>query len=58
MSKKDYELIAGVLKQQYGNMVFRSGADAWSELVIQFATTLAANNPRFDRARFLKACGL
>lgn len=52
MSKKDYELIASVLR----------GAKAYTKpddhvlLVGDFTNALATTNPRFDRARFIAAC--
>lgn len=57
MTRKDYELIARVLRDKHerwdatGQMAVRAIAEA-------FATELATTNPRFDRARFLKACGV
>lgn len=59
MSKKDYQAIARVLK------AVRTGAtyDGESYAVARcknvetmLADMLAADNPRFDRARFLEAC--
>lgn len=55
MTRKDYILIADAINKapvdasqdRQRNTVARSIADA-----------LATDNPRFDRARFLKACGL
>ena len=29
----------------------------WNNMVLQFASDCRASNPRFDRARFLAACG-
>lgn len=61
MSKKDYQAIAGAF---YATRVFedasRKHADAmkaqWRASVEFVAEALAADNPRFDRARFLEAC--
>jgi hypothetical protein len=60
MTRKDFELIAAVLKAKspwikdcrppYREIV--------GELAKDFATMCAAQNPRFDRTRFLKACGV
>lgn len=49
MTKKDYELIAGVLAN--------SGVNEGSveRIALLLASELAKDNPRFDRARFLKA---
>ena len=72
MSKKDYELVAGVLKKQathYSELADRAevGGDAHRTFSAQlYAVTLIASqlsneleeaNPRFNREVFLKACG-
>ena len=51
MTKKDYIIIAKVLaaQAQYDANFVRNIAEA-------FASVLAADNPRFDRVRFLAAC--
>lgn len=59
MTKKDYELIA---------QAFRAVTDVLDvsddeyrgvrEVAVAIALRLADNNPRFDRARFLAACGV
>lgn len=57
LSKKYYEKIAGALCESYHDMTFKSEDcrivldDLADELMKQFK----ADNPRFDRARFLKA---
>ena len=60
MTRKDFELIAAVLKD----------AEPWvkdcrpphreiiGELSKNFASMCAAQNPRFNRAKFLAACGV
>ena len=51
MTKKDFELIASALR--------RLGAGhAWKDTCLAMADALANTNPRFDRARFLAACGV
>lgn len=52
MSRKDYELIAGVIANSQG--LTRGGI--MDTLAERFADELAKENPRFDRAKFLKAC--
>ena len=56
MRRKDYELIAGVIA---GMPAFapnlRTARDSCARA---FAERLATDNPRFDRARFLRACGV
>ena len=54
MSKKDFELIAVLLRD------FPRTDDeyeTWCAGCHKFADALATTNPRFDRARFLEACG-
>lgn len=62
MTKKDYVLIASVLSNAM-LCASESGANNSQATMIrfiacQFADKLANENPRFDRARFLKACGV
>ncbi len=49
MTKKHYEAIAAILKkaEEYGASVPHMLADFF-----------ASDNPKFDRARFLQACGI
>lgn len=59
MTRKDYQLIAGVLQQnraQFGQ--YDERAITLDAVAHQFATALEDTNPRFDRARFLTACGV
>ena len=60
MTRKDYEKTAKVIRarantncthtdQRKGEML---------DLAIDLSVTFLQDNPRFDRARFLKACGL
>jgi hypothetical protein len=63
MTRKDYELIAKVFK---GANVPNPDKDEWNKAysygikqsALDMADALAADNPRFDRERFLKACGV
>ena len=53
MSKKDFILIAATLRP------WCEGGDATHQSIARdFADMLYRNNVRFDRARFLKACGV
>ncbi len=61
MTKKDYELIAYCIfttnisvftKDENAAKLLRTRFAEW------FADNLAGRNPRFDREKFLKACGL
>lgn len=52
MTKKDYELIAGTIakmKSLVGEQLYVADL---------FADTLAKHDPRFDRDKFLQACGI
>lgn len=54
MTKKDYELIADTIQ----SVPFDPGALTPKFSVAQaFADALKATNPRFNREKFLKACG-
>lgn len=55
MKKKDYELIAEVLRPAEDN-----GREHHTELDIIYtmADALAEQNKRFDRAKFLQQCGV
>ena len=64
MTKKDFELIAATLKatrppQQMENE-FAISQQTMQHLIIcrEIADALATTNPRFDRERFLAACGV
>lgn len=56
MTKKDYELIANVIYSLY------LGHNSWTrnaeQVTSRFADRLAEHNPKFDRTKFLKACGI
>lgn len=65
MERRHFELIAGsvsrsrMAKGLEGNAVKRTAAlDGIRLVAIDLAATLANDNPNFDRARFMKACGL
>ncbi len=62
MTKKDYILVAKAIKNHY-----ETWANYYSDyepnvklgyLVQDLANTLARDNSRFDRQRFLTACGI
>lgn len=50
MTRKDYVLIAAAIA--------RAEFDARQEVAHYVAKALAEDNPRFDSARFLKACAI
>lgn len=59
MSKKDYDAIAAAINME---MSASSGHPGLQYPIVQVADRIAlhcaATNPEFDRARFLKACGV
>lgn len=64
MTRKDYVLIADAVRQSrlVGPNVAESTAHRYNEQRANTARCLAyalgRDNPRFDRARFLEACGV
>lgn len=52
MTKKDFELIAGVIKKNY-NLTFIN-----YNLLNDITEKLAEKNPRFNKEKFLSACGV
>lgn len=59
MTRKDYEAVADILRQA-GNdaMGGYTAQGVVVQITQQFAELARADNPRFDRARFMDACGL
>jgi len=55
MTRKDYVLIAETIKEAHRLTSEKAGAGV---VAYMLANTLQADNPRFDRARFLDACGV
>lgn len=53
MTRKDYELIANVL-----DVAWWGSNDQKRHIVYDLADALGAENPRFNREIFLKACGI
>jgi hypothetical protein len=64
MTKKDYELIAGTITDTIfmskiiGDIDMENAERVLSLLAGKLATKLEAENPRFNRALFLEACGV
>lgn len=54
MTGKDFQLVADALlaAKQMGDVL------PFGEICMVMADHLATTNPRFDRVRFLRACGL
>jgi len=53
MTRKDYVMIADVIATSWHH-----SADSKRTIAQNMADALGADNPRFDRARFLVACGV
>lgn len=59
MTKKDYILIAAAITSGRRVVSYETKADATLDGVSRLiAEALQRDNPRFDRARFLAACGV
>lgn len=61
VTRKDYKAIAEIIKQEYTRFD-NTGEDDYEGhhtllcVVAKLAHYFAANNPRFDREKFLQAC--
>ncbi len=53
MTRKDYVIIAEVIATSW-----HASAESKRDIAQNMADALGADNPRFDRARFLVACGV
>ena len=59
MSRKDFVLIAGVLREQMPDPVTHPTSFAeWNVICRAMASALRTTNAYFDRERFLNACGV
>ena len=58
MTKKDYELIAGVLNTEYTGYKLGWEREAIRITIIGLAEVFEQDNPKFDRNKFLEACGI
>lgn len=64
MKKKHYELIARIFNKNIHDKdpkmaeVRYSGNTIAKAMAQQFADVLSKDNPKFDRAKFLEACGV
>jgi len=56
MTRKDYQLIAEVFAN-FGKIIVLEETIG-IDIALNLADALQADNPRFDRARFLTACGV
>ena len=57
MTRKDYVMIAEVINRNTGSLTESALID-FARMAEDLATELQNDNPRFDRARFLTACGV
>jgi hypothetical protein len=59
MTKKDYELIAENMQR---SKPLATASEAvhmqWGACITVLATALQKENPKFDRFKFLRACGM
>jgi len=62
MTRQDFEMIAETIRANAAELDAALGAEkgdiAFGITANAFADALAQTNPRFDRARFLRACGV
>lgn len=56
MTKKDYELIARCIKSTLKS--YPEAINPLTMLTIYFASSVEVKNPKFNRSKFSKACGL
>ena len=56
MTKKDYELIASALNNTY--LGHKEWVRTLEQIAGTLADTLAEHNPKFNRNKFLTACGI
>jgi hypothetical protein len=58
MAKKDFEAIAAVIRDVRENVDCSSYSDVSGAIAKRISDVCAENNERFDRRRFLRACGM
>jgi hypothetical protein len=61
MSKKHFNALAQTIRHNLpdpGSATYQAEAALFARLTKDIAGVCAASNPRFDRGRFLHACGL
>jgi hypothetical protein len=66
MSRKDYVAVAAAIRAELDSVGEKSGSDYYREAIARgikdtaqsLSSVFAAGNPRFDRQRFLAACGV
>jgi prephenate dehydrogenase len=58
MEHRHFATIAAILAELKPSQRLSLSATSWRYVCNLFADRLAGTNPRFDRQRFLKACGV
>ena len=58
MTRKDFELIAKVLRAARNGDIDRRAEWVTDAIAEDMADGLATTNPRFNREKFLRACGV
>ena|SRR3990167_10242325 len=58
MTKKDYELIAGVINIRIDNSASSDEYTGVADTALYLADEFEKDNPRFNRNKFLQACGV
>lgn len=62
MSKKDYVMIARVIRTQRDQLADRPGLDSLAVAVLEstaarLSAAFGLDNPRFQKGKFMEACG-
>lgn len=58
ITRKDYVLLASAIERAHTESLGSDMKEGSSLTAERIADALQADNPRFDRARFLNACGV
>ena len=58
MTRKDFQLIADAMREAFPGREISDAYVTWATACHKLANGLETTNPRFDRSRFLAACGL
>lgn len=57
MTRRDYVLLAQTMRSVRPNPVYKDHRAQWCIDMLALATALRGTNPRFERDRFMVACG-
>jgi len=60
MTKKDYKIIAGIMKRAHQPIVRTDSVEfrIWAKIVNDLCYSLAKDNPLFSEEKFREACGI